>query len=199
MDAQASRTTAIPAFASSSSSRTLFLAMTVSSTILYLLCLAVYRLYFHPIAHFPGPKLAGLTRWYEFYYELVLKGQMTFHIQELHRKYGRYFVIVQPTYSLSQQQWQRRTHRTDSASSPQGPLSESHPTNYTCSTRTTLKNCTSSPANSTSTLPSLHGLAPTTPSSRRRRTSIIAVCATRSLPFSPDAKSPTFNPSSKTS
>ncbi|KAL6249853.1 hypothetical protein RBB50_003709 [Rhinocladiella similis] len=88
MDAQASRTTAIPAFASSSSSRTLFLAMTVSSTILYLLCLAVYRLYFHPIAHFPGPKLAGLTRWYEFYYELVLKGQMTFHIQELHRKYG---------------------------------------------------------------------------------------------------------------
>jgi hypothetical protein len=50
--------------------------------------LTLYRLVFHPIAHFPGPKLAGLTRWYEFYYEIVQKGQMTFHIQELHKKYG---------------------------------------------------------------------------------------------------------------
>lgn len=56
--------------------------------ICYTISLSVYRLYFSPIAKFPGPKLAALTRWYEFYYELVQKGQFTFHIQELHKIYG---------------------------------------------------------------------------------------------------------------
>lgn len=55
---------------------------------LYFVGLAVYRLYLHPLAHFPGPKLAALSRWYEFYYEVPCKGQFTFHIQDLHRKYG---------------------------------------------------------------------------------------------------------------
>jgi hypothetical protein len=50
--------------------------------------LAIYRLWLSPIAKFPGPKLAALTKWYEFYYEVVRNGQFTFHIQELHRKYG---------------------------------------------------------------------------------------------------------------
>ena len=45
---------------------------------LYLIGLAVYRLYFSPIAKFPGPKLAALTRWYEFYYEVVLRGQFRY-------------------------------------------------------------------------------------------------------------------------
>jgi hypothetical protein len=46
------------------------------------------RLFLSPIRHIPGPKLAALTRWYEFYFEVVLKGQYTFHIQELHKRYG---------------------------------------------------------------------------------------------------------------
>lgn len=56
----------------------------------YALGLGIYRLYFHPIAHFPGPKLAGLTRWYEFYYEVIRQGNFTFHIQDLHKKYGSF-------------------------------------------------------------------------------------------------------------
>lgn len=55
---------------------------------LYLISLAAYRFYLHPLARFPGPKLAALSKWYEFYYEVVCKGQFTFHIQDLHRKYG---------------------------------------------------------------------------------------------------------------
>ncbi|KEF57549.1 uncharacterized protein A1O9_05466 [Exophiala aquamarina CBS 119918] len=35
-----------------------------------------------------GPKLAGLTRWYEFYYEVIRQGNFTFHIQDLHKRYG---------------------------------------------------------------------------------------------------------------
>ncbi|GAB1198911.1 hypothetical protein APSETT444_008241 [Aspergillus pseudonomiae] len=54
----------------------------------YLLWLALQRLWLSPIAHFPGPKLAALTMWYEFYYDSFLEGQYTFRIAEMHRKYG---------------------------------------------------------------------------------------------------------------
>lgn len=47
-----------------------------------------YRLYLSPLAKFPGPKLAGATLWYEFYYDNICRGQYTFKIMDLHRKYG---------------------------------------------------------------------------------------------------------------
>jgi hypothetical protein len=56
--------------------------------LLYPLGLAIYRLYFHPLANFPGPKYAAISRWHEFYYEVVKKGQFTFKVQELHKQYG---------------------------------------------------------------------------------------------------------------
>ncbi|KAL2425367.1 Cytochrome P450 monooxygenase sdnE [Exophiala dermatitidis] len=62
--------------------------------ITYLAGLVVYRLYFHPLAKFPGPKYAAISRWHEFYYEVVKKGQFTFKVQELHRKYGPIVRIV---------------------------------------------------------------------------------------------------------
>jgi cytochrome P450 len=58
---------------------------------LYVVVVVVYRLYFHPLAGVPGPKFAAATGWYEAYYELLhrgLGGQYTFHIGELHVKYG---------------------------------------------------------------------------------------------------------------
>ncbi|KAJ4387870.1 hypothetical protein N0V93_008473 [Gnomoniopsis smithogilvyi] len=50
--------------------------------------LIVNRLYLSPIAHIPGPKLAALTWAYEFYYDVLLGGQYTFKILELHKQYG---------------------------------------------------------------------------------------------------------------
>lgn len=54
----------------------------------WLVSVAIYRLYFSPLAKIPGPKLAGLTSWYEFYYDVILPGRYVFKIKELHEKYG---------------------------------------------------------------------------------------------------------------
>lgn len=59
-----------------------------SSIFLYLASLIVYRLFLHPLAKFPGPKLAAITRYYEGYYDVVQNGQYTFRIAEMHKQYG---------------------------------------------------------------------------------------------------------------
>jgi hypothetical protein len=59
--------------------------------VLYGVCLAIYRLYFSPLAKFPGPKLAAATHWYEVWYDLFSKGgggQFTWKVKEMHEKYG---------------------------------------------------------------------------------------------------------------
>ncbi len=49
---------------------------------------AIWRLRFSPIAKFPGPWLAALTFWNEFYYDVFLGGKYTFKIAEYHERYG---------------------------------------------------------------------------------------------------------------
>ena len=58
--------------------------------VVYLIAGVIYRLYFHPLAQFPGPKLAAATGWYEFYHDIVKRGCFIWKIQELHDKYGTY-------------------------------------------------------------------------------------------------------------
>lgn len=50
---------------------------------------AIRRLFFHPLAHIPGPRLAALTWWYEFYFDVIQEGKYVFKIQELHKQYGK--------------------------------------------------------------------------------------------------------------
>ena len=57
---------------------------------LYLPTLVIYRLFFHPLASFPGPKLAAVTRYYEAYYDIILPGQYTFKIAQMHKEYGKW-------------------------------------------------------------------------------------------------------------
>ena len=73
-----------------------YLALGVGAFAVYLVSLAVYRLYLSPIAKFPGPKLAALSNWYEFYYDVVRQGEFTWHIQKLHKKYGP-IIRITPT------------------------------------------------------------------------------------------------------
>ena len=50
--------------------------------------LVLYRLFLQPLARFPGPRLAAVTPWYEAYYEIVLNGQYSKKISQLHDQYG---------------------------------------------------------------------------------------------------------------
>ena len=59
----------------------------------YCISLAVYRLFFSPLAKSPGPKLAALTLWYELYYDVIKRGRYTWKIAELHERYGSLFLL----------------------------------------------------------------------------------------------------------
>ena len=64
------------------------LAILSAATFASVISGAIYRLYLSPISSFPGPKLAALTLWYEFYYDVILDGQYIFHLGDLHALYG---------------------------------------------------------------------------------------------------------------
>ncbi|KAK5636379.1 hypothetical protein RRF57_012091 [Xylaria bambusicola] len=57
-------------------------------TFAYYFMLVIYRLYLSPLASFPGPFLAKVTHWYEFYYNVVHTGKYYERIREMHEEYG---------------------------------------------------------------------------------------------------------------
>lgn len=57
-------------------------------TLIYHITLALARLYFHPLSKFPGPPLAAISRWYEFYYDVIRDATFVQLSPELHKKYG---------------------------------------------------------------------------------------------------------------
>src|SRR3954463_8131091 len=54
----------------------------------YWIVVVIRRLFFSPISHFPGPKLAAASLWYEFYYDVILGGQYVWKVRQMHEKYG---------------------------------------------------------------------------------------------------------------
>lgn len=54
----------------------------------YLIVTAIWRLYFHPLARFPGPKLAAVSYWYELYFDVVKSGKYLWELERLHGIYG---------------------------------------------------------------------------------------------------------------
>ena len=59
-----------------------------ASFVLYVLLLYTYRLTLHPLAKYPGPRVAAVTLWYEFYYDFFHRGNYIFRIRDMHAKYG---------------------------------------------------------------------------------------------------------------
>ncbi|KAJ5710309.1 Cytochrome P450 monooxygenase sdnE [Penicillium malachiteum] len=55
---------------------------------LYIVWIAIYRLYFSPLARVPGPKIAAITSWYCAYHDIINGGRYIWVVEEMHRKYG---------------------------------------------------------------------------------------------------------------
>ncbi|RAL64506.1 hypothetical protein DID88_001981 [Monilinia fructigena] len=67
-----------------------FIALLLCYGILYGFLVVIYRLFFHPLAQFPGPKFAAATKWYEFYFDICkgYGGQFAWEIDRMHDIYG---------------------------------------------------------------------------------------------------------------
>ncbi|KAK1856234.1 cytochrome P450 [Colletotrichum chrysophilum] len=65
-------------------------SVAVFALLLYAFALGIYRLTFHPLSKFPGPKLSAFTGWYELYMDIFGGPRKTFayQIQLMHQKYG---------------------------------------------------------------------------------------------------------------
>ena len=59
------------------------------SVCLYVISVAIHRLYFSPLVKFPGPKLVALTYAVELYYDIIKRGRYAFEIIKMHEKYGK--------------------------------------------------------------------------------------------------------------
>ncbi|OJJ51796.1 hypothetical protein ASPZODRAFT_149003 [Penicilliopsis zonata CBS 506.65] len=54
----------------------------------YSLAQAIYRLYFHPLHVFPGPKIAAVTSLYQFFHDGIRGGRYLWEVEKMHEKYG---------------------------------------------------------------------------------------------------------------
>lgn len=73
---------------------------TCLATAAYMITLVLYRLFFHPLYSYPGPRLAAATGWYETYYDCLRGGKFSKHIDELHEEYGTVpYIAVQNRFA----------------------------------------------------------------------------------------------------
>ena len=120
----------------------------------YVVLLYLYRLTLHPLAKFPGPKLAAISNWYEFYYDVMLHGKFTEHIQKLHKQYG------EPSSS-----YRITSHRTATYTKFQAQSYGSHQQNSTSMIQIIMRFSTNALAGETGTATSPRAsVLPQTPS-----------------------------------
>ncbi|KAK3955348.1 cytochrome P450 [Pseudoneurospora amorphoporcata] len=79
----------------------------------YYVSRTIYRLTLHPLAKFPGPKLAAITRLYEGYYDVIQEGQYTFKIAELHKQYGPIIRISPYELHINDPTYYEKLYRND--------------------------------------------------------------------------------------
>ena len=78
---------------------------TVSAFILYTITKTIYRLFFHPLSSFPGPRLAAATFLYEAYFDVWQDGQFIFHLERLHDQYGPVIRVSPEEIHVRDSEW----------------------------------------------------------------------------------------------
>lgn len=108
------------------------LALALAAGILSYIGLITYRLTLHPLAKFPGPRLAAATHWYEAYYELVHRGGAQFapKVRELHARYGPIVRINPAEISVDDAEFHDKLY------APQPAVRDRHP-NFSAALGTT--------------------------------------------------------------
>lgn len=66
----------------------IMLKLIIGTVILWLVYTAYDRLIASPLAKFPGPRLAALTTWHQFYFDIIKGGRLPWHLAQLHKTYG---------------------------------------------------------------------------------------------------------------
>jgi len=74
----------------------LMLGMIVSLLVAATVYGTFWRLFLSPLAKFPGPRLAAVTLWYEFYFDILKDGggQYLWEIERMHSVYGKLIEIL---------------------------------------------------------------------------------------------------------
>lgn len=83
-------------------SRVLFYAALLIPT--WIASIVTYRLFFHPLAKIPGPRLAALTFLYQTYFSFKDGSRFYKQVGEMHKKYGPIVRITPNEVSLSDPQ-----------------------------------------------------------------------------------------------
>ncbi|KAL6719251.1 hypothetical protein ACLMJK_003488 [Lecanora helva] len=78
------------------------------AVVLYNSLLVSYRLYFHPLAKFPGPKTAAATRWWECVQDLFggrQGGDYINQVEQMHEKYGPIVRVTPDEIHVKDSEW----------------------------------------------------------------------------------------------
>ena len=62
----------------------------ILAAVLWVVCKAVYNVYFHPLAKYPGPALAAASLWWQIWVEVVNAQSLSLKLIELHSIYGMF-------------------------------------------------------------------------------------------------------------
>jgi hypothetical protein len=62
----------------------------LATVIAYTVYIIVYNVYFHPLAKFPGPSLAGTTTYWKAYIECIANRSFCHELVDLHARYGEF-------------------------------------------------------------------------------------------------------------
>lgn len=92
--------------------------------------IVVYRVFYHPLAKYPGPLVAKVTDFYSVYH--AWKGDRHLDFERCHRKYGKNILLPQITFQLT---------------APTGPVFRFGPNRLSFNTQTALQTINSAKAN----------------------------------------------------